>query len=132
MKFKYLVIVLLILVSCTSLESNNSESSMTTKIVSDEVWHWCVGNFKYMYSNYNYLYLSGLTDQRNVEIDYTEIDKLYNTLITAKKLFINETQISKILDDQNIFDLNQFFEALELKDDVALEVCKIWFNMNNP
>ncbi len=125
MKLFRFMLLAIMLMSCSSFQANNTE-----EVISEEVWHWCVGNHRYISYNYDYLWKD--EDLRNEEIDYTEIHKLFSTLLAAFDL--SKTQ--QLIENNNLNYSNllesEFYTALQVKEEAHLEICTIWFNMNNP
>jgi len=137
MKFKYFFIFLFIILSCTPGETNNTEEVIEEVVeenISDEVWHWCVGNHYYAARHYDKIltsnYYNPSPSQQEEIIDLAEIAKLNDTLYSAYTIWFVDNGYSE--DPYKDVRNENFNEWLRLKYETPLEICAIWFNINNP
>jgi len=132
----YFSVALFIFTSCTPtpVAINNSEEVNEEVIISEEIWHWCYGNSFFL--NRSDIYIDDPYVLQRMDI--YKIRYLSSTLGAAEIFWFKESRDPEIYNEENnwgnpanIYSVD-FENSIINKDERSLEICRIWFNINNP
>ena len=123
---KYIFVSVFLFLSCTPtpVEINSSEEVFEEVIISEEVWHWCYGNYSYLIRNERRSTYSGMLEV----LDVNKLFYLRDTFSAAEAIYDEENKYGIRV---GVSDEEREISIIN-KDEISLEICRIWFNINNP